>query len=243
MTTPRAECIAGMRSVLPIMLGAVPFGLIYGVLAIGAGIPPLAAQAMSAIVFAGSAQFVMAQLVGAGVPGIVIFVTGTVINVRHALYSASLAPYLTHLRSAWKWLLAYLLTDEAYAVAITRYNHPSPITHKHWYFLGAGFALWLSWQISTAVGVFLGAQIPASWSLDFSLALTFIALVVPALQDRATSIAAATAGVVSVVAMALPYKLGLVTAMLLGVVIGVLYEYITSGAVREDTRPLEEDAR
>ena len=232
-----------MRAVLPIMLGAVPFGLIYGVLAVGAGIPPLAAQVMSAIVFAGSAQFVTAQLVGAGVPGIVIFLTGTIINVRHALYSASLAPYLTHLRPGWKWLLAYLLTDEAYAVAITHYHRSTPIVHKHWYFLGAGFMLWLLWQLSTAVGVFLGAQIPSSWSLDFSLALTFIALVVPALQDRATSIAAATAGVVSVMALALPYKLGLVTAMLLGVLVGVLFEHTTNKVGSMNAATPEQDGR
>ena len=104
-----------------------------------------------------------------------IVLTTFVVNLRHALYSASVAPYLKRLNSGWKMLLAYLLTDEAYAVAITHYAQGGNGTRKHWYFFGAGLTLWTSWQASTAVGILLGAQVPASWSLDFTLPLTFIA--------------------------------------------------------------------
>lgn len=241
MATPRTEFIAGVRAELPILLGTIPFGLIYGVLAIGAGVPALVAQSMSAIIFAGSAQFVTAQLVGAGAPGLVIIVTGAIINLRHALYSASVAPYVKHLRPLWKWLLAYLLTDEAYAVAITHYNERSDVTNKHWYFLGAGLALWGSWQISTAIGVFLGAQVPASWALDFSLALTFIALVVPALRDRPSAAAAITAGIMAVLAFNLPYKLGLVIATVLGIGVGLALEQVRDPQFRAEAALAEDD--
>jgi 4-azaleucine resistance transporter AzlC len=229
--SPRFEFWSGARAELPILVGVIPFGMIYGVLALGAGIPPLAAQAMSLIVFAGSAQFVSAQLFGAAVPGLVIVLTASVVNLRHALYSASVAPYLQKLHPIWKWALAYLLTDEAYAVSILYFNRQTEDCddggcrgNQHWYLLGAGLALWSTWQASTALGIFLGAQVPASWSLDFTLALTFIALVVPALEDRAGLAAALSAGFVAVLMAGLPLKLGLLLASLVGIGVGVWSE-------------------
>lgn len=228
MRSPRSEFAAGVKAELPIMLGVMPFGMIYGVLSMGAGLPIGAAMAMSSIVFAGSAQFVGVQLIRSGVPGMVIVFTTFIVNLRHMLYSASIAPHLAHLSSRWKWLLAYLLTDEAYAVAITRYNQavasPADSAKKHWYLLGAGLTLWVTWQISTAVGIFLGAQVPSSWSLDFTLALTFIALVVPALTDRASVAAALSAGIVAVLVAAWPHQLGLVVAATIGIVVGLSFE-------------------
>lgn len=240
MTTPRTAFWAGVRAELPILLGTMPFGLIYGVLALAAGVPPVMAQAMSAIIFAGSAQFVVMQLIGAGAPGLVIIATGAVINVRHALYSASLAPYLSHVSPLWKWLLAYLLTDEAYAVAITEYGRNGDLRHKHWYFLGAGLTLWSSWQISTAIGILLGAQIPASWALDFTLPLTFIALVVPALRDRANVAAALTAGIAAVLVAGLPFKLGLLAATAIGIVVGLLLDRRHDAPQTADQTPASE---
>ena len=228
---PRLEFFSGIKAELPILLGVIPFGMIYGVLALGAGIPAGAAQAMSWIVFAGSAQFVSSQLVHAGAPALVIVLTVGVVNLRHALYSASLAPYLKPLRPAWKWLLAYLLTDEAYFVTILHYEkesegeeNSSAGLNRHWFFLGAGLALWATWQASTAAGILLGAVIPSSWSLDFTLALTFIALVVPALRDRAGVAAALSAGVVAVLAYGLPFKLGLGLAAAVGIAAGLWSE-------------------
>src|SRR5258707_4919342 len=125
MSSPRNEFWAGAWAEVPILFGAAPFGLIYGVLASGAGLPPALALAMSSVVFAGSAQFIAAGLIGAGVPGPLLVLTTFVVNLRHMLYSASLAPYLRRLSPAWKWILAYLLTDEAYAVVTLNYERPS----------------------------------------------------------------------------------------------------------------------
>jgi 4-azaleucine resistance transporter AzlC len=234
MASKRSEFLAGIKGELPILIGVIPFGMIYGVSALSAHVPVEVAQAMSIIVFAGSAQFVTAQFIGAGIPGVVIVVTAFIINLRHALYSASVAPYLKQLHPLWKWVLAYLLTDEAYAVTITHYHQPGDVTHKHWYFLGAGLALWSTWQLSTAVGIFLGAQIPASWSLDFTLPLTFIALVVPALKDRASVAAALTGGIVAVIAVSLPFKSGLLIAALIGIAVGLWIESIRE---KQDSSP------
>ena len=258
MTDARSEFLAGARAELPILLGVAPFGMIYGALAVAAGLPTPAAQAMSAIVFAGSAQFILTQLIPAGTPPLVLLLTVFVVNLRHMLYSASVAPYIHGLRTRWKWLLAYLLTDEAYAVTITHYqqaeglakglrhtppefieggvlqpaHNPSkgspqsmdknepPTDHRHWFFLGAGLGLWSCWQVSTAIGIFLGAQVPPSWSLDFTLPLTFIALVFPALVDRPAVAAALAAGIVGVIGAGWPYKTGLVAAALAGITVG-----------------------
>lgn len=224
MSSAKSEFLEGIRTELPILVGVVPFGMIYGILALEAGLTELQAQAMSAIVFAGSAQFIMTQLFNVGTPTLIIVATAVLVNLRHALYSASIVPYIQHLPRRWRWSLAYLLTDEAYAVSITHYNQDSPLKYKHWFFLGSGLALWTTWQTSTALGILVGAQIPESWSLDFFIALSFIALVVPTLKDRADIAAALTAGVTAVLAFFLPLKLGLVAAALVGIAAGVLVE-------------------
>jgi len=216
-----AEFWRGVRAEAPLLIGVAPFGMIYGVLALSAGMPPAAAQAMSAMVFAGSAQFITTQLYATATPLILIVLTIFVVNLRHLLYSASVAPYLQPLRPAWKFLLAYLLTDEAYAVTIAEYQRSGNLPkHSPGFFLGAGLALWACWQASTAVGVFLGANLPQSWSLDFTLALTFIAIIVPTLKERGLVAAALIASLIGVVSGGLPYKLGLLLATLLGILGG-----------------------
>jgi len=218
------QFFSGIRDELPILVGVVPFGMIYGILALSAGLIPIDAQAMSSVIFAGSAQFMTVQLIKAQTPVLVIILTGFVINLRHALYSASLAPYTRNLSAGWKALLSYLLTDEAYAVTITNYAREGEARYAHWHFFGAGLALWTSWQISTAVGIFLGAQVPESWGLDFTLPLTFIALVVPALKNRSGIVTAAVASVAAIAFISLPFKLGLIAATLVAIAVGMWME-------------------
>jgi 4-azaleucine resistance transporter AzlC len=224
MTPSHSEFLHGIRDELPILLGVLPFGMIYGVSAISAGIPASIAQAMSCIVFAGSAQFVITQLIAAGTPLLVVILTAFIVNIRHMLYSASMSSYTRKLHPLWKWLLAYLLTDEAYAVAILHYQKAGDDRQKHWYFLGAELALWTTWQLSTAVGIFLGGHIPASWSLDFASTLTFIALVVPTLKDRVSTNVALTSAVTALLVIALPLKLGIALAALAGIAVGLTLE-------------------
>ncbi len=222
----RNSFLQGWRDTIPILFGVVPFGLIYGVVVNNAGFSPFLGQAMSSLIFAGSAQLVAARLFGEDTLALVVIATAAILNLRHMLYSASVAPFLTQANRTWKSILAYLLTDEAYAVIITKYENEPQMTFQQrvWYFFGAGLALWITWHISTGIGVFLGAQIPASWGLDFSVALTFIALVVPALRDRATIVAALVGGLAAVLLAGLPLKLGLLSAMLAGIVAGYLVE-------------------
>jgi 4-azaleucine resistance transporter AzlC len=219
----RGAFAEGVRDQLPILLGVIPFGLIFGALAVAQGIPGWAAQGLSLFVFAGSSQFVAAELVGAGAPSLVIVFTILVVNLRHLLYSASLAPYLRHLPARWRVPLAWLLTDEAFATTSSRLSR-GVNRNAEWYMLGTGLTLWGSWQISTAFGILLGAQVPASWALDFALPLTFMALIAPSLMDRPAQGAALVAGVASVALSWLPFRLGLVLASLMGISVGVILE-------------------
>lgn len=224
--TSAAAFVLGLRAVAPILLGVAPFGVIYGVVALQSGLAPIAAMAMSSLVFAGSAQFLLAQLVGVGAPMLLTAGAVGLVNLRHALYSASVAPILVHLPRRWKILLAYLLTDEAYAAAIPHLLGVKPDSPQarqaHWVLFGAGFGLWSCWQLATLAGVLIGAQLPADLGLEFALPLTFIAIVVPLIDSRARLLAALTAGGVAVVLAAMPYKLGLFVAALSGLVVGVL---------------------
>lgn len=217
---PLHEFRHGVLALAPLLIGVAPFGLIYGALALNQGLTPAAALAMSAILFAGSAQFLFCQLVGLGAPLSVTVAEVGLINLRHALYSAALAPRIAHLPRRWKYSLAYLLTDEAYAAIASRDPAADTGAHRHWFYLGAGLALWSGWQLSSAAGVILGARLPPDWPLDFALPLTFIAIVVPLLRSRAMLAAAVVAGGVALLTAGLPFKLGLVLAALAGMAAG-----------------------
>lgn len=224
MSESRKMFLAGVRAEVPLLIGVFPFGMIYGALALNAGLSKSAAQLMSSILFAGSSQFVTAQLAHDAAPGFVIILTIAVVNLRHMLYSASLAPYLKNLSLRWKILLSYLLTDEAYAPSIIKYERDGIQPFSHWYLFGAGFSLWFIWQISTAFGIFLGTAIPAEWPLDFALPLTFIAMVVPILKNRPMIAASLSAGLVALFAYSLPFRLGIILAALTGIIVGTILE-------------------
>lgn len=221
---------SGVRDVAPILLGVIPFGLIYGVIVNSAGLSGILGQAMSTVIFAGSAQLITTQLFGSLTPALIIIATAAVLNLRHLLYSASIAPFLQDIGRGWKIILSYLLTDEAYAIVIIKFEKSVALTstYRIWYFLGVGLGLWVTWHISTAIGIFVGGQIPASWGLDFSVPLTFIALVVPAIRDRAGAVAMLVAGAAVILLASLPLKLGLLSAMLLGILAGYAADLLIS---------------
>jgi 4-azaleucine resistance transporter AzlC len=235
----RAEFLGGVRATLPLILGAVPFGIIFGALAITAGLRPIEAQAMSLFVFAGSAQFIAVGLIAGGLaPGLIVLTT-FVVNLRHALYSASLAPYMKHLPQRWLMPLGFWLTDETYAVVITRYREGENGPHAHWFYLGSAVAMYVNWQLCTLIGIIAGAQIPdpASWGLDFAMIVTFIGIVVPLVVDRPALASVVVSGIVAVAANGLPNKLGLMLAAVLGIAAGVLAEGIWPAA-----KPAEAEA-
>ena len=230
MASLREEFLAGVRAELPLLLGVVPFGMIFGVLGLAAGLPGWAVVLSSSLIFGGSSQVVFAQLWGAGAPPAVSVATVGVVNLRHLLYSAAVAEYLRALPWRWKLLLAYLLTDEAFAAALPRLRDGPATPHRHGFLLGTGLTLWAGWQLSTLAGVLLGAAIPAGWSLDFSIALTFMALLVLSVHRRSEAGAALVAAVVVLPALVLPHKLGLLVAAAVGIAAGLWLRRFERGA-------------
>jgi 4-azaleucine resistance transporter AzlC len=223
-----SEFVSGVRDVSPMLLGIIPFGAISGAAAVGAGIPAEVALGMSVVVFAGAAQLAAVQLIAGGASAVVVLLTTTIINLRFVMYSASLAPQLERLSMRWKAPLAYLLTDQSYAVAVTRPEDDAGPKGKGLYLLGASLALWVVWQASTVLGILLGAYVPEGSSLEFVIPLTFLALLFPAITDRATGAAAGSAAVVAVLAGGLPLNLGLIVAAVAGVAVGLLLQKRTA---------------
>lgn len=216
----------GCRAIIPLVIGAVPFGIIFGTLAASNGLSFGAALAMSIFVFAGSSQFIALGLLGAGTALPLILLTTAVVNLRHLLYAVSLVPYVHALPQVWKVPLGFWLTDEAFAVAIARYNQPDASPYKHWYHLGAALFMYVNWLFCTWVGLTVGQFIPnaAHWGLDFAMSVTFIGMIIPYLVNRPMVIAVLVAAVVALLAHGLPHQLGLMVATLAGMLAGVWVE-------------------
>ena len=221
--TRRAEFWDGFRATVPLVVGAIPFGIIFGAVAVTSGLSAGATAAMSALVFAGSSQFIAAGLVAGGAGLLVIILTTFIVNLRHALYSASLAPHMKGLPQRWLAPLGFWLTDESYVVVIARYQKEGPSPYKHWFYLGSAVFMYTNWQLCTWIGIVAGQAIPnpQSWGLDFALAVTFIGMVVPGLRVRSVAVSVAAAAASALAFNGLPNKLGLIVAALLGVAAGV----------------------
>ena len=225
ISRPRS-LLHGLRDSVPMIVGILPFGLIYGALASLAGLTLGQALGMSLLVYAGSAQFIAISLLGLGSGMAVILLTTLIVNLRHVLYSAALQPYVGGLGQRWRLPLAFGLTDETFAVVQRRYLSRGMRDHGQWYHAGVAVALYLSWVGSSLVGALFGQQVPdlAGWGLDFAMLATFIGIVVPVLRNWPQIAAALVAGAVALVCHAWPYKLGLMAAALSGIVVGVCLE-------------------
>ena len=213
----------GFVATLPLAPGIVAFGLLYGVMARQVGLSPWEAGAMSLIVHAGSAQFTalgMWQTAGA-VP---IILTTLVINLRHMLMGASVAPYLRGLPPGWKALLALWMSDESYALAIAEYEQGRD---SYLYFLGANVGVYIAWPTSGLLGALLGASIPepSQYGLDLVFPLGFLGLLTAFLKDRIGVAVALTAGGLALLGtFLLPGKWVILVAGILGSGLGLLLE-------------------
>lgn len=227
--TSGLEFWGGVKTALPFVIGdVIPFGVIFGALAVSNGISPLATFGMSVLVLAGSSQFIAVGLVAGGVPLSIIILTTFIVNLRHVLYGASLAPFVKHLPQRWLLPLGTVLTDETYAIAITRYTQPDTSIHKHWFHLGSIIPMYSSWLASTLVGIYAGQVIPnpEQWGLDFVMVVTFTGMVVPLIKSRPMLVSVVAAGISAVTFHGFPNKLGLMAAALAGIAGGMIAEVI-----------------
>ena len=222
----REEFWRGVRDTIPMLVGAAPFGVIFGTLAVSSGLSRTGAVLMSLLVFAGSSQFIALTLLASGTGVAVIVLTTLVVNLRHALYSANLQPHVSRLPHRWRVFLAFWLTDETFAVVQRRYTDADPSALKHWYYLGSCVSMYLNWQFWTIAGILLGRAVAGigKLGLEFAMVATFIAIVVPMLRTRPMVVSALISAAVALLARGVPYKLGLILAALAGVIAGVALE-------------------
>ena len=222
-STPRDAFFAGVRSILPITLGVIPFGVIAGAAAIESGLAAGQAIALSPVVFAGAAQLATVDLIARDAAPLVIVLTALVINARFAMYSASLAPWLKGSSPTRKGVAAYLLTDQGFALSIVHFDRTeADLDTRIAFYFGAAAPLWVIWQTTSVIGVVIGSGVPPEWSLDFAIPLVFMALLFPAIRDRGTRVAAVVAGLAAVALIGLPLNLGLLAASALGIAAGTV---------------------
>jgi 4-azaleucine resistance transporter AzlC len=218
------EFFSGMAATIPLVIGAIPFGIIFGALASSVELSGIGTQSMSLFVFAGSAQFIAAGLIANGTGLLVIVVTTLIVNLRHMLYAASLAPHLKNLPQRWLIPLGFWLTDESFVVVIERYRKADHSPNKHWFFLGSAVFMYVNWQLCTFIGILTGQWIddPLKWGLDFAMIVTFIGMLIPMVRDKAVLSAVFASGAAALILRELPNQLGLILAALIGIATGMV---------------------
>ncbi len=224
--TRRNEFWDGVKTTLPLVVGAIPFGIIFGAVAIANGISPGGSQSMSLFVFAGSAQFVAAGLVASGTSILIIIGTTFIVNFRHALYAATLAPHMKNLPQRWLIPLGFWLTDESFVVVSQRYQQSDKSIYKHWFFFGSAISMYTNWQICTFIGIKAGQAIndPLSWGLDFAIVVTFIGMLVPMAINWSARATIIISGSAALLTHNMPHNLGLIISAILGITVGVIIE-------------------
>lgn len=220
-----------MRDTIPVIVGALPFGIIFGTLAHTSGLSAAGAVAMSALVYAGSAQFIALGLLATGTGWPLIVLTTLVVNLRHLLYAMTFIPLVRSLSQWWKIPLAFLLTDETFAVVAQRFRQKPQEAQLRWYYLGSAMAMFVSWQLFTWLGLVAGQAIPnlANLGLDFAMLVTFIGMVIPYLSTRPMWASVITAGSVAVLTRHLPHQLGLIVATISAVGVALALDLYLNG--------------
>lgn len=220
------DFLQGVRDGSPFILVILPFGAVFGVVATEAGFDLVQVMGFSVLVIAGAAQFVAVQMMVENAPVLIVLLASLTVNLRMAMYSASLAPHLGAL-SWWKrGVVSYFMVDQAYAAAILKYEQGPTLapSQKFSYFLGVASLIAPFWYVATWAGAALGTAVPADLPIDFAVPITFLALIVPMLRSLA-HVAAAMTSIIGVLVLAfLPFNLGLLGAAILAMIAGAEVE-------------------
>ncbi len=226
----------GFRDGTPFIFVAIPFGTLFGVFATEAGLNVVQVVAFSATVFAGAAQFTALQLLQENTPTAIVLASALAVNLRVAMYSASLTPYLGAAPLWQRAFAAYMTVDQSYACSIVQFEKEPDMTvaRRMAYFFGSVTPITPCWIVATYLGAVLGTRIPDSWALDFALPITFLAMLGPMMRTVPHVIAALVALVVSLLAVGVPFNLGLLIAGTAGMIAGaqaeVLFERVKARA-------------
>jgi len=217
----------GIVDVSPLMIPVVPFGIIFGVIAMELGLSALMTFGMSVIIFGGASQIVLLQLFSGGASSLVAITSVGAVNSRHLLYGAVFSEYLSQLKLIWKIILSYILIDQAFAVSNTYFKENKENEFKHYHLLGAGFTCWTVWQISTILGIVLGSVVPEELGLSFTISLTFLALLINDFRKFKNVIVMLVSGIVATIGYnIIPFHAYIIVAALLALLVATLLTLI-----------------
>jgi len=214
----------GLKMGVPTLFGIGAWGLVVGVAMVKTGLSVPQALAMTLFVFAGSAQLASLPLIAAHAPIWVIFATAVVVNLRFVIFSALLAPHFGHLPWRQRFALGYVAGDMTVALFLQRFPSEQPALGKLSYLKGLLYPNWAAWQIGSIAGILLGSAVPPQWGLGFAGTLAIVCITVPLIQNRAALCGVIVAGAIAVLAAGLPYKLGLLAAVLVGMLSAMAVE-------------------
>lgn len=221
----RAAIPAGVRATLPALIATSIWGLVTGVAMIKSGLDTLQALVMTLLVYSGTAQMATLPLIVAGAPVWVALATAATVNLRFVVFSATLWPYMGHLPLKRRLALGYITGDIPVAILVARYLRAATTPHEReeqtGFLLGSCGVLWLSWQAASILGVLLAHAIPGQWGLEYAAILALLTITVPMFRGAPAIAGCVTAGVVAVVAHALPLKLGLLAAVAAGIAVAM----------------------
>ena len=215
--------LKGIVDVSPLMIPVVPFGLIFGILAIDVGFSPLATMGMSLIIFGGASQIVLLQLFSGGASSLVIISSVGAVNSRHLLYGAVVSEHVSDLKLIWKIIISYFLIDQAFARS-NDYFKENNDKNKYLHLIGGGVTCWVIWQTTTFLGIILGAAIPEKLGLSFAVPLTFLALLINDFRKLINVFVIVTSGLVATLGYnIIPYKAYVIVAALIGLLVAIIF--------------------
>ncbi len=214
----------GLNRGMPTLFGIAAWGMVVGIAMVKSGLSVPQALGMTLLVFAGSAQLASLPLIAANAPIWVIFATALVVNLRFVIFSALLGPHFSHLPWKQRFGLGYISGDLSVAMFLQRYPSAEPAPGKLSYLKGLMYPNWGAWQIGSIAGILLGSRVPAEWGLGFAGTLAILCVLVPLVINRAAVCGVLVSGTVAVLAYGLPYKLGLLLAVVVGMLTAMAVE-------------------
>lgn len=243
MNSPQAEQATrekeafwdGVRISAPTMPGLIAWGAVTGMVMVQSGLSLWQAILMTLVVYAGSAQLAVLPLIVAGAPVWLIFLTALLVNFRFIIFSAVVGPHFAHLHWTRRLWYGYFNADLVMAFFPQRFPQHTlekPLG-KLGYFTGLAMPTWCSWQLGSLVGILLASQIPRDWGIGFAGTLVLLGLTIPLIINLATLAGVMVASMVAVAAAGLPYRLGLIVAMLAGIAASVTVDRMSTSLARQ----------
>lgn len=218
MTAPKHNVLAAVAEMVPLFLPAIPFALVLGIAIVESGFPPLLGWSSSPIIYGGAAQLTLLTLLSDGAAAAAAITAALIVNARHLMYSAAMAPAFQRQPGWFRWVGSYFLIDQVFALALPRVNDDPQAFRR--YYLAVGITFWVLWLATTGLGLVLGPIVPASWGLGFAVPIMFLGLLVMAINRWPKAVAALVAATVAALAAGLPHKSGLLLGAISGIVAG-----------------------